>query len=343
MGKSSKIVSERAVIIEHLTKQFTVNDRERGLFGSARSLFKPKKRLINALIDVSCTISEGEIVGIIGPNGAGKTTTVNILSGLLYPSSGFVNVLGYGPWKRKPDFLKKIALVLGQKYQLWWNLPAKNTLLLNKAIYEIPDKKYNDTLEELTTLLEVRDLLEVPVCELSLGQRTRLELVVALIHQPKVLFLDEPTKELDVVEKQKIRDFLYDYNRRFKVTVLLTSHDLDDLINVTKRVIAIDRGEILFDGLLKELTDLYVREKLIKVYLSKAADFKRFEKIGKVKRIEFPEVVLTVAREVAPLAAAEILQNFPVVNLTIEEEPIEEIIKRVFRGDKAKKKVKKTL
>jgi len=168
-----------------------------------------------------------------------------------------------------------------------------------------------------------------------------LELVVALIHQPKVLFLDEPTKELDVVEKQKIRDFLYDYNRRFKVTVLLTSHDLDDLINVTKRVIAIDRGEILFDGLLKELTDLYVREKLIKVYLSKAADFKRFEKIGKVKRIEFPEVVLTVAREVAPLAAAEILQNFPIADLTIDEEPIEEIIRRVFDGEMLANKLKK--
>lgn len=329
---------DKAVIIEHLVKNFEVVEREKGFFGSIKSLVSPQKKLVKALKNISFTVKQGELIGFIGPNGAGKTTTLKILSGLLYPSQGYVNVLGFDPWERKPEFLKKISLVMGQKNQLWWDLPALDTFELNKAIYEISDKKYKESLDELTTLLEVKDLLGIQVRRLSLGQRMRLEIVTALLHRPKVLFLDEPTIGLDVVAQQKVRDFIYSYNRRFEATILLTSHNMDDLVNLAKRVVVIDKGEILFDGQLKELINQFAKEKIITVFLQREADFKKFEEIGKIKKLDYPQVTLSVSREASAFAAAELLQNFPVADLTIEEESIESIIGRVFRGEKGELK-----
>lgn len=327
----------RAVIVEQLTKNFEVTDRNPGFFGSLQSLIAPKKKLVRALKSTSFVIEQGELVGFIGPNGAGKTTTLKILSGLLYPTSGFVSVLGYDPWVRKPEFLKQISLVMGQKNQLWWDLPAMDTFELNKAIYEISDARYKETLNELSEILEVKKLLFTQVRRLSLGQRMRLELVAALLHKPKVLFLDEPTIGLDVVAQQKVRDFIFDYNRRYNATVMLTSHNMDDLIDLAKRVIVVYKGEILFDGNLKELVGQFAKEKIIKVYLDKPADIKKFAEIGKVKKYDYPQAILRVPREASAIAAAELLQNFPVADLTIEEEPIEEIIRRVFKGEMVKK------
>ena len=193
-------------------------------------------------------------------------------------------------------------------------------------------------MEELTQILEVKKLLHIQVRRLSLGQRMRLELIAALLHQPKVLFLDEPTIGLDVVGQQKVRDFIFEYNRRFKATIMLTSHNMDDLIDLAKRVIVISKGEILFDGNLKELVDQFAKEKIIKVYLAKEADVKRFAEIGEVKKFNYPQAILSVPREASAVAASELLQNFPVADLTIEEEPIEDIIRRVFKGEVIKNK-----
>ncbi|OGM11566.1 ABC transporter [Candidatus Woesebacteria bacterium RBG_16_34_12] len=339
MGVASKQKTEKTIIVEHLSKNFEVIEKQKGLWGSINSLLFPKKKTIKALKGISFSVKEGELVGFIGPNGAGKTTCLKILSGLLYPTSGFVQVLGYDPWERKPDYLRKLSLVMGQKNQLWWDLPAIDTFELNKAIYELPKKVYEESLNELTTILGVKKLLTIPVRRLSLGQRMRLELIASLLHKPKILFLDEPTIGLDLIAQQKVRDFIFNYNKRYRATILLTSHNMDDLNDLAKRVIVIDRGEILFDGELNELVYHFAKEKIIKVTLAKESDIKKIEKIGKVKKINYPQITISVPRETITFASSELLQNFPIADLTIEEEPIEEIIRKVFRGELVKDKI----
>lgn len=331
---------ERIILVEHLVKNFEVSQKGTGLLSSITSLIKPEKRLIKAVRDISFSVDEGEFIGFIGPNGAGKTTTLKALSGVLYPSDGFVQVAGFTPSERKPQFLKKIALVMGQKNQLWWDLPAMETFELNRAIYEIPKSKYKKTLEELVTLLEVGDLLKTQVRKLSLGQRMRLELIAALLHQPKVIFLDEPTIGLDVVAGQKVRDFLLKYNKEHKATILLTSHNMDDVSNLAKRVIVIDQGTLIFDGKLQELVNGYAKEKLITIYINGDINFQKLENVGKVTSISLPQVVISVPRNVATVAASELLQNFPVYDLTIEEEPIDNIIRHVFKRETGEAKVR---
>jgi ABC-2 type transport system ATP-binding protein len=323
---------DRAIIVDQLVKNFELIKKEPGLSGAFKSLVAPQKTSVRALRGVSFTIQPGELVGFIGPNGAGKTTTLKVLSGLLYPTSGFVEVLEHDPWNRRKEYLKQIALVMGQKNQLWWDLPAIETFELNKHIYEINSRQYNDTLKELTDILGVGKLINVPVRKLSLGQRMKMELIAALLHRPKVLFLDEPTIGLDLVAQQKMRDFIYDYNRKYEATILLTSHNMDDLIDLARRVIVIDEGKILFDGALEELVSKFAKEKIIKATLSKEDGIKKIEKIGKIKKLAFPEVTIYVPRSATAVAAAELLQNFPVDDLTIEEIPIEEVIRKVFRG-----------
>ncbi|MEK7526726.1 MAG: ATP-binding cassette domain-containing protein [Patescibacteria group bacterium] len=328
---------DRSIIVERLTKNFEVNQKGKGLTGTISSLIQPKRRLVNALKGISFSIKPGELVGFIGPNGAGKTTTLKILSGILYPTAGFVNVLGYTPWERKHDYLKKISLIMGQKNQLWWDLPAQETFELNKAIYEIPAREYQRTISELIKILDVEDLLATPVRKLSLGQRMKMELVAALLHNPKVVFLDEPTIGLDLIAQQKMRDFIVDYNRKFEATIILTSHNMDDLVNIAKRVIVIDSGEIIFDGNLSDLVNHFAKEKIIKVSLSKEVDFQKLESIGEIKEINLPFVTISVPRPATASAAAVLLQSFLVDDLTIEETPIEDIIRQVFKGGLKKK------
>ncbi len=323
----------KAIIVEKLSKNYEVTKKEPGLAGAFRQLVSPNKKTIKALREISFSIEEGELVGFIGPNGAGKTTTLKILSGLLFPTSGFTSVLGYNPWDRKPEFLKQISLVMGQKNQLWWDLPAQETFELNKAIYEIPEKKYRENLLELTQMLNVEKIMDVPVRRLSLGQRMKLELVAALIHKPKILFLDEPTIGLDLIAQQKLRDFIYDYNKTTGSTIILTSHNMSDLVNLARRVIVVDKGRLIFDGAFEDLQNKFAKEKIIKAYFSGDVDQDKLQKIGKVKKFSFPEASLSVNRQVTAVAAAELLQNFPVADLTIEEVPIEEIIRKVFKGD----------
>ena len=325
--------NNRAILVDRLVKNFTVKQKGSGLRGSLSYILAPKKKTVRALRSISFSLAKGELVGFIGPNGAGKTTTLKVLSGLLYPTSGFAQVLGFDPCERKTDYLKNISLVLGQKNQLWWDLPAKDSFDLNAAIYEIPKSEYKKSLDELTKLLEVKSLLKTQVRRLSLGQRMRLELVAALLHKPKILFLDEPTIGLDVIGQQKIRDFFFEYNKTHNATIMLTSHNMDDLIDLARRVIVIDKGKILFDGELKQMVAKFAKKKIIKVDLAKDADIKGLEKIGKLLKFDFPQATIEVDRKVAAVAAAELLQNMPVVDLEITEEPIDEIIRKVFSGE----------
>jgi len=316
----------------NLKKYYQVHKKEPGLSGSIKSLFHRKYEEVKAVDNISFNIEEGELVGFIGPNGAGKTTTLKCLSGLLYPTGGSVSVLGFDPWKRKNEFLKQISLVMGQKNQLWWDLPAMETFILNKEIYEIPKPQYEETLNELVELLEVKDVLKVQVRKLSLGQRMKCELIAALLHSPKVLFLDEPTIGLDVVSQKKMRDFIKEYNHRKKSTIILTSHYMDDVKELCKRVVIINKGKLIFDGNLSEITEKYADHKIISVIFSKDVDVKKLEAIGQLREFSFPKAVFAIKREAASLAASELLQNFPIADLNIEEVPIEDVIREVFTG-----------
>ncbi len=321
------------ISVDHLTKYYTVYQKEPGFVGSMKSLFNRKHYAAKAVDDISFTIEEGELVGFIGPNGAGKTTTIKCLSGLLYPTGGKVNVLGYTPFERKTPFLKQIALVMGQKNQLWWDLPAIDSFLLNKEIYEVPTRRYNETLEELSTLLDVKEILNVQVRKLSLGQRMKCELIAALIHSPKVLFLDEPTIGLDVVMQKKLRDFVKDYNTRYKSTILLTSHYMEDVRQLCERVIIIDRGKLLYDGKLDDIVKKYAPNKYLSVVFSEHVNKEKLHKLGTIKSYDFPSVVLSVPMEKSKAVAATLLKDFPVEDINIEEPNIEEIIRDIFQRE----------
>lgn len=319
-----------AISVSHLKKFYRVYEREPGILGAVSSLFSRKYFDVKAVNDISFTISEGELLGFIGPNGAGKTTALKVLSGLLYPTSGKVSVLGFVPWERKKEFQMQFALVMGQKNQLWWDLPAIESFYLNKEIYEVPDEKFKRIMGELSKMLEIDDILKIQVKKLSLGQRMKAELVAALIHEPKVLFLDEPTIGLDVVAQKKMRDFIRDYNQKFGATIILTSHYMGDVKELCKRVIVINEGKILFDGPLEKIVAQYADHKVIGLTFERPIEKELLEKYGKIDKFDTLSAMIEVERPQVSQVAAEILENFPVADLTIEEPPIEEIIRTFF-------------
>lgn len=318
--------------VKHLKKYFKVHKKEPGLSGSIKSLFTRKYEEVKAVDNISFSISEGELVGFIGPNGAGKTTTLKSLSGLLYPTEGQLSVLGFNPWERKEAYLKQIALVMGQKNQLWWDLPPLETFTLNKEIYEIPEKQFRQTLDELVKLLEVEDILKIQVRKLSLGQRMKCELIAALLHSPKVLFLDEPTIGLDVVMQKKMRDFVREYNHRKNATIILTSHYMGDVKELCKRVVIIDKGKLVFDGRLDEIVQKFADHKLLTLVLSKEIDPTVIDEIGEIKEFLYPKLILSVKRKDISRITAEALEKLPVADLSIEEPPIEDVIRELFTG-----------
>lgn len=303
--------------------------------GSLKSLVNRKYEVVGAVEDISFEISEGELIGFIGPNGAGKTTTLKCLSGLLYPTGGNVEVLGYTPWKRDHKFLKQIALVMGQKNQLWWDLPAQESFLLNKEIYEIADSKYKKTLADLSELLDIKDILNIPVRKLSLGQRMKCELIAALIHSPNVLFLDEPTIGLDVVMQKALRDFIQKYNQTFNSTIILTSHYMEDVRQLCKRVIIIDHGKILYDGTLENIVRKFAQHKTLSVIFEREVRRSALEKLGKVTDFEGVKATISVERDKSNKVAAQLLHTFPVDDLNIQEADIEDIIRDVFQQIKS--------
>lgn len=327
--------------VQDLKRYFKVYQKEPGLWGSIKSLWNRQYEEVKAVDGISFEINQGELVGFIGQNGAGKTTTLKMLSGLLYPTGGHVEVLGFNPWDRKPEYQKQFALVMGQKNQLWWDLPAMETFLLNKAIYEIPDSTFKKTLDTLVELLDINNILKVQVRKLSLGQRMKCELVAALLHNPKVLFLDEPTIGLDVVMQKVLRDFIKQYNKEFKATIILTSHYMGDVKELCERAIIIDQGHKVFDGKLQDIIDKYARNKILSLTFSKNVLKKDLQKFGTIKELSEDGTMMTatlvVPRKQATKVAAQMLDKLPIQDVNIEEPSIEAIIREVFSEGNSKK------
>lgn len=319
--------------VNNLNKTFKVHEKQAGLKASFKSLFSRKYRDVYALNNVSLEIKPGELVGMVGANGAGKTTLTKILSGIIYPSSGEVSVLGFQPWQKKIDFRKQMSLVMGQKNQLWWDLPADDCFLLLKEIYQIPKKDFDFRLAELAELLEVKDLLNIQVRRLSLGERMKMELIAALLHQPKVIFLDEPTIGLDITAQRSVRAFLKEYQQRHQPMMILTSHYMQDIAELCKRVIVMRKGQIVYDGELELLRERYENTRLITAVLKSALG----EKIHSLANTnlsfneELTEVSAHVDKSEIPKFINELFTKFDVDDLTVEEEDISLVIERVMR------------
>ncbi len=320
--------------VKNLKKTYEYYKKAPGLLASIKSLFHREKLFTEAVKDINFSIEQGEIVGFLGPNGAGKTTTLKMLSGILYPSGGEATVLGHTPWKREKEFQMNFALVMGQKNQLWWDLPAMESFILNKEIYEVPDKIFSETLEELSTLLDIKKLLDVPVRKLSLGERMKCELVAALLHSPKVLFLDEPTIGLDVISQNNIREFLKEYNKKKKTTIILTSHYMEDVEALCERVIVINHGTIMYDGGLKALLSHYVKTKTLEVSFTSSVLKKDLNGFGKIKEWNKQRVVLDVPKEQIKIVAAKILTTLPVDDILINEISVDDVIRTMFQEQK---------
>jgi ABC-2 type transport system ATP-binding protein len=321
-----------AIEVNGLTKAFRTYKKQPGFGGAIRGLFHRTYEQTVAVKDISFTIEPGELVGFLGPNGAGKTTTLKMLSGLLYPTSGSARVLGYTPWDRDDGYRRQFALLLGQKNQLWWDLPARESLELNAKIYGIPDDALNRTVDEMTELLAVRDKLNVAVRELSLGERMKMELIASLLHRPKILFLDEPTIGLDVVSQKTVREFLREHNAKNKTTILLTSHYMADIQALCERVIIIDRGAISFDGRLSDVVDRFADFKIITIQCEGAANCsaEAIAKYGEVVEQNAGGLTLKVKRDrVIPVCKA-LLDELPVSDIDIQEVPIEDVIRNIF-------------
>jgi ABC-2 type transport system ATP-binding protein len=322
-----------AILVRDLYKTYIVPEREAGVRAALKSLFHRKKSEVRAVDGISFQLQPGEIVGFLGPNGAGKTTTLKMLSGLLHPTSGEMSVLGFVPSKRDRSFLRQITLVMGQRNQLIWDIPAADTFELNRAVYRIPPADYRRTLDELTELLDLGPLLRKPVRNLSLGERMKCEIAAALLHRPLVVFLDEPTIGLDVTMQRRIRTFIAEYNRRFGATVLLTSHYMADVEALCKRVIVIHHGRLLFDGDLSKLVKQFTATKTIVVSLGGCeADLGSY---GEVMSCTDGNITLRVPKADTARVTARILSDLPVLDLTVEDPPIEEVIDRVFQQETA--------
>ena len=321
---------ENGIHVEGLSKHFKVHEREAGLGGAVKSLFQRKFRTVRAVEEISFYIEPGEIVGFLGPNGAGKTTTMKMLTGLLYPTAGEIRVGGYVPFEQKGAFKKRITLVMGQKSQLIWDIPAMETFLVNQAIYEIPDEPFREMVGELTELLELEPLLKKPVRNLSLGERMKCELAAALLHRPDIIFLDEPTIGLDVNMQETVRRFIKEYNERFGATVLLTSHYMADVTALCKRVIIINHGQILFDGDLASLANTLAPYKVAKLVLTERRSRDALTVYGEVLHYEYPQAEIKLPRTEVSSISARLLAELPVADFTVEDPPMEDVISLAF-------------
>lgn len=319
-----------SIEVRGLRKHYQVHRKEAGLMGSIRAFVRRQYETVKAVDGIDFTIESGEMVGFLGPNGAGKTTTLKVLAGLLHPTAGEVRVLGYTPFARQTAFLKQITLVMGQKQQLLWDLPAIETFEVNRVIFEVPEHEYRQTLNELIELLELGDLLNKQVRKLSLGERMKCELAAALLHRPHVLFLDEPTIGLDVTMQARVREFVAEYNRRYGATVLLTSHYMADVTALCKRVIVINHGRLLYDGNLQSMVEQVAPHKIIHLVLHEPVPVETLAQYGEVQRCDGLEVELKVARNETTRIGARLLTALPVADVNIAEPPIEEIISEVF-------------
>jgi len=320
--------------VRELRKEFKTYKKEPGIIGSLKSLVRRRYKIKVAVDGISFDVKKGEFLGFIGPNGAGKSTTIKMLTGILAPTSGEARVLGFVPWKQREKYVRHIGVIFGQKSQLWWDLPPLDTFHLLKEIYEINEKEFEERLERLVRLLKVKDVQKIPVRNLSLGERMKCEFITALLHNPKVLFLDEPTIGLDVVAKENIRKFLMLMNKRERKTIILTTHDMSDVEELCKRVILIDKGKIIYDGPLKKLKEKFVENKLVEVEFSK-----------EYKEVFLPEgcslvysskykagIEVNLKKASVSSLITFLLNNFEVKDLSIKEPKIEEVIRKVYES-----------
>ena len=320
--------------VKNLSRTYEYYRKQQGLLSSLKSIFHREKLYAEAVKNISFSIESGELVGFLGPNGAGKTTTLKMLSGILHPTDGEVKVLGHTPSQREKVYQKQFALVMGQKNQLIQDLPAIETFIVNKEIYEIPDKEFKENLDELVELFGIKDILDIQVRKLSLGQRMKCELVAALLHKPKVLFLDEPTIGLDVVAQKNIRDFIKKYNQEEKTTIILTSHYMEDIKELCKRIIIINLGKIIYDGKLDNLIKKYAPYKLLKVVFNgNGVQRKEVEKFGEIEEFNPSICTIKTRRNEAKSTAISLLSsNLPVDDIIIDEVDVDDVIRQIFNS-----------
>ena len=319
--------------VNELSKHFKMFKREAGLSGAFRSFFNRKYETFHALKDISVQIEDGEILGILGENGAGKTTLIKLLVGLLHPSSGEVSINGFTPWNRKSDFLKQISVVMGQKNQLWWDIPASESFLLNQKIYEIPEIQYKNTLDELVDLLSVREKLNVQVRRLSLGERMKMEFIAALLHKPKIVLLDEPTIGLDVISQLKIREFVKYYNEKYKTTFLLTSHYMHDIQALCKRVFVIHKGASLYDGDFNDLVNRVNPKRKLLFEFNEIPDQNKTERLSENYNFRLDDTILYAElpdKELTKLVS-ELFQLGVPASITMEDLPVEDTMRSFFK------------
>jgi ABC-2 type transport system ATP-binding protein len=315
----------------HLTKTYRVSQKKEGVFGAFRGLFHREMKEVHAVADVSFAIEPGEMVAFLGPNGAGKTTTLKMLSGLIYPTGGDAQVLGFTPWEREDAFRRRFSLVMGQKNQLWWDLPAADSFRLHQEIYSLPLTEFERTLGELTEMFEVKELTRQPVRELSLGERMKMELIAALLHRPQLLLLDEPTIGLDVVAQGIIQRCLKEYNAQRGVTMLLTSHYMRDVEALCSRVLVISHGKLVYDGPLAKITAQFGQWKLVKLHFDGTAPPTGLDAFGEIVGVEGPIVELKVDRGGVATVLAAILDGYTVIDMSVQDPPLDQVIARVFQ------------
>lgn len=322
--------------VRDLTKVYRVFQKREGLAASLKSLFRREYKTVTAVGGVSFSIRQGEMVAFLGPNGAGKTTTLKLLSGLIYPTSGTAKVLGFTPWQREIAYRRRFSLVMGQKNQLWWDLPAQESFRLHEAIYHIEPAAFQRRLDELTDLLEVRKLVGQPVRELSLGERMRMELIAALLHSPDLLLLDEPTIGLDVVSQRKVQEFLKHYQRERQITVLLTSHYMKDVEALCDRAVIINQGLIQHDGPLASIVGRFSQTKVIELqFASELPANSELERFGTVFDIKSPRLKLRIPRSEVAQTLTALLSRYEIEDVSVQDRPLEEVIAEVFQQETA--------
>ena len=322
--------SDIAIQAAGLTKEYRVYRKREGLAASIKGLFKREFKVVEAVRDVSFQINSGEMVAFLGPNGAGKTTTLKLLSGLIYPTSGEATVLGHVPWHRENTYRRRFSLVMGQKNQLWWDLPAQESFRLHKEIYRIPHDDFDRRMDELTEMLEVKKLIGQPVRELSLGERMRMELIAALLHRPDVLLLDEPTIGLDVVSQRRVQEFLKHYQKEQGITVILTSHYMKDVEALCQRAIIINEGELKHDGPIAEIVDRFSQHKIIELQFAGATIPDDLDHYGRVFDAKAPRAKLEVDRSRIPEILTSVLSRYTIDDVSVQERPLEEVIAELF-------------
>lgn len=316
--------------VRNLVKSYRVYKKQEGLKESIRGLFRREYREVQAVRGIDLTVQQGEFVAFLGPNGAGKTTTLKLLSGVINPTSGTASVMGFTPWERSNEYRRRFALVMGQKNQLWWDLPAQESYRLHQQIYAIDPADFTRSLDELTELLDVRELLGQPVRELSLGERMKMELIAALLHSPDVLFLDEPTIGLDVIAQHRIQQFLRYYQEKRQITILLTSHYMKDIAALCRRVVIIASGQIKYDGSLAGIIDKFSGNKIVTLQFADGDEPTDLAKVGELLDTNWPKVRLQIPRADVPARLAEALRDYHIEDVAVEDPPLENVIADLF-------------